>query len=375
MNRKFYKTIRFRLTLIYSLIFFIFTSLFIIAFNIYLQAQIPALDPDAEQRFPPRRQYLLEQLELEQLRSIREKEYQEAQKYTLKAVAPLVLLSFGLGYYLSGVFLKPIDDLRIEIDKIKVDQLGKKIPKEADDEIGHLIDSFNDMSRRLQYAFECQSQFVQDASHEIKTPLAIIQTSLDTVLESKNPEKEELKDAMRSALDGMKQLNDLTSSLLELTSPENSQKEKIDLIDLARSQVIKLQKYAKNSGITMIFSSKLKNHEMIASRYSLERAIFNLLENAIKYSEGVSAPTVELKIKKSSSGVNIAVIDNGSGIPKELRNKIFDRFYRVDKSRSRKKGGFGLGLAITKKIVEEHGGTISVDSERGRTEFTIWLPA
>lgn len=395
-NLKFLSTIRFKLTFFYFTIFLIFSVFFISLFNIYLRAQIPDVPGGKSEGrvlvIIPRRQYLLELDELERMRDIREKEFEEARKYSLISLLPITALSFFLGYYVSGKFLEPINSLSKELDHIEAEKLGTQLIKHNDDEIGRLIESFNRMSTRLQQSFELQVQFVQDASHEIKTPLAIIRTNLDTALASPNPDHKRLVEAINESLVGIEELNRLTDKLLELTQPFNKEQnsELINISELVNSVFENIKGYSQSLGVNLALEMRetdtdpeVNQLQIEGSKLLLSRALYNLVENAIKYSSNIKdserKPEVKILIESGVKSVGTAtvksiqvkVIDNGQGIPKEFQDKIFERFYRIDRSRNKKYGGFGLGLAISKKIIEEHGGSLSLSSKPGQTEFTV----
>jgi two-component system sensor histidine kinase ArlS len=379
----FFSTIRFKLTVFYSLVFIIFSVFLIIILNVYLNdyfSKDPKQIPDAViTRTPKQIRIEFQQLnaeEQERIRQVRLQDLERIRFVSLLSVLPISFLSFVVGYYISGKFLDPIDSLRAEIDKTKATRLGKKIKRKANDEIGRLVDSFNEMSERLAEAFDSQTRFIQDASHELKTPLAIIQTNLDSIMEDDHISKEELQSAVRESLFGIKRLSNLTKDLLELSKEDKDNFKEFNLNEVLDAQIKELSQHAKDQKVIIKKDFEEKLIIMKGNSLKLGRAVYNLIENAIKYSsqskDSKNFVIVRAKHSKDSQ-IIIEIEDNGVGIPKNKLNEIFERFYRLDNSRSRDSGGFGLGLSIVKKIVEDHGGTVEVKSQIGLTIFRIIL--
>ena len=391
-------SIRFKLTLLNSVILFFFSALLVVSLNLYLNSYLtsdPILKkpPQIVQQFAtPYGNTLtisfndLQAAERIRIKEVRKDDLEQIQALSLIALIPSAILSFILGYFVSGYFLRPLSKLGKEFDALETKDLGKTIPIEVDDEVGHLIGSFNNLSERLRSSFWAQERFVQDAAHELKTPLTVIQTSLDTVVYDKTATREELQASIGTALLGMKNVRRLTDYLLQLSETESTQKENIDLNNLVLTQVDSLAPFALEHQVQVENALPEEIIQIKGDSFLLGRALTNLIENAIKYSawDKTNAENAELipetaKVKISlekttAKLVRITVNDNGPGIAPEYQNKIFQRFFRVDKSRSRKSGGFGLGLAIAKKIVTEHKGSLKLESEPGNTSFIIELP-
>ena len=365
---KFTKSLRFRLTLLYSAILFIFTATFVLAVNLYLNDYFnrePPEMPEQNTFHPPIPFREMDEDQLFQIMEIRQNDLKRIQQISIISLAPISLASFGLGYLISGYFLSPLKELRKKLSELENNTLGKTIKVEEDDEIGELTKNFNEMSIRLKRSFDSQTQFVEDASHEIRTPLTIIQTNLDTI---KKPNEQ-----IKTALLGIKRLAHLTESLLTLTNTTNLPKAEKDIRTVIREQCDLLGAYAKKQYVKLEVVLPTKPVIRKINRDQLGRAIFNLIDNGIKYSSGVKLPRVVVTLSEKGDKAIISIKDNGLGIPKDKKVLVFNRFYRVDKSRSRRTGGFGLGLAITKKIIEEHSGKISFSSKKGRTEFIAEL--
>ena len=221
------RTIRFKLAFIYSVILFFLASGLVLSFNVYLNENL-GRDPERHivriNPFAISPKQLLDDFaslrveEKQRIRDIRLNDLRKVQLMSLYSLLPLAVVSFGIGYYVSGQFLSPISRLKANIEKLQTKDLGVAISSDDDDEVGALIASFNDLSSRLQEAFHSQEQFVQNASHELRTPLTIIQTNLDTALDDPQISQEQLKTAVSQALVGVNQLKQLVNYLLQLTS-------------------------------------------------------------------------------------------------------------------------------------------------------------
>lgn len=385
-------TIRFRMTFIYSGLLFIFSALIVLVLNFYMAAYLPDQPPAPRAQDYPSIEEIsgpipddillkyeedLQRREDERVRASRMEDIDQFLEISIISLFPMAILSFMVGYYVSKQFLRPLHELDMKIKKIKVDGLGTEIDKETDDEIGNLIDSFNDMSKRLDYAFKTQEEFVQDAAHELKTPLSVITINLDSILDDKNATKEELHTAISNTLNSIAKINSLTESLLHLSLPSHQGESKEDIKEIIEEQIELLKPFAKKENTNIIFSYPEEELLIKCDRMNLGRAVFNLIENAIKYSQKSNEDhksKVDISLSSKKKFIKIKITDNGEGIPKEHQERIFDRFYRIDKSRNRKYGGFGLGLPIVKKIAEDHDGKISLKSKPGKTVMTILLP-
>lgn len=309
--------------------------------------------------------------------SLRAKYSNDLERIKSKSIFGLIVFAFislGLGYYLADRFLRPLNQLNRQLEKLKSDNLGTQITRVPDNEIGKTISYFNDMSLRLKTAFDQQAQFVQDASHELRTPLTILRTNLETELDNSNASKAELRNAMQDALLEIDSATELANDLLTLSKPEKMSKETENLGSVISEVVDSFSMLAKDRDVSLEYNAT--NDEVNASivKSDFARAINNIIDNAIKYSAVSKAPKVLVSLRKSGVTAIIEIADNGIGIKESEIAKIFDRFYRIDKSRNRKTGEFGLGLAISKKIISDHEGKISVTSQKGLTKFRIQIP-
>jgi len=377
----FYKTIRFKLTFLYSLILYLFSSLLVFSFNIYINTYLkrdPSTFENHQLMLPPQNFTYFSDLKIEEkerIRQIRLNDLKEIQTVSVLILIPLAVISFSAGYYISGKFLNPLGKLRTSIEELETKDLGIQLNNTSDDEVGAVITSFNILSAKLQNAFQGQEQFVQNASHEIRTPLTIIQTNIDTVLDNNSATKEEMQDAMKDALGGVKQLNKLVNYLLELTKEEKIHSEKILLNDAINSQLTQLKTSFENEKLYIDRSLKQTDKfEITVDKELIERVFYNLFENALKYATRNKQSTIHVSTERLSNQVKVMVTNDCAELKKEQIEKLFDRFYQVDSSRSKKMGGYGLGLAIAKKIVTDHNGQLEAEYSHGRITFVVTLP-
>jgi heavy metal sensor kinase len=298
----------------------------------------------------------------------------------------LVVLMFGLplvvalagvgGYVLARRALTPIDHLASEARRITAERLHERlsVPNQHD-EIGRLAAVINDTFARLESSFEQLRRFTADASHELRTPLSVIRGIGEVGLgETRTPT--EYKEAMGSMLEEVDRLTNLVDTLLRLSHGDAGtvrlSRKAIDLGQLTRDVVSSLGILAeeRNQRLTVAVADGVV---VSADRLVLREAITNVIDNAIKYSPQGS--TIDIRVQMDTTQALLTVADEGSGIAPEHRERIFDRFFRLDESRSRDDGGTGLGLAIAKWAVEVNGGRISVDTgATAGSVFRIVLP-
>jgi signal transduction histidine kinase len=305
----------------------------------------------------------LSQEQRERVRQIRLNDLQNFQELSFLSIIPITLISFLIGYLASAKFLQPISNLSNKIKVINSDKLGEIIQIQSKDEIGELIQSFNQMSEKLKKSFDIQQKFVQDAAHELKTPLTIIQTSIETSLQDSQVTKPELIEVMEDSLSGVKRLSKLTNDLLDLTRPFEMIDE-INILEIIKNQVEMLEQYAQNNStkVSIINPENMKIKNIKGNSMQLSRAFYNIIQNAIKYSKHNLESYLKIEIVQDKESLRIRFEDNGLGIKQEEGQKIFNRFYRIIKSED----GNGLGLSIAKEIVTSHGGRIElIPSEVG----------
>ncbi len=288
----------------------------------------------------------------------------------------VLLAGFG-GYALARKALSPIDSMATQATKISAERLGDRLSIEnPEDELGKLGAVFNQMLGRLQTAFDQLRRFTSDASHELRTPLTAIRSVGEVALQDQRSPAE-YRDVIGSMLEEVDRLTRLAESLLALSRADTGhaqlQREDISLVHVAReaSSVVEVLAEEKRQRIDIEGDADIV---VSVDRLILRQAIVNLLDNAIKYSLTESRILVRVQSGADKQAF-LDVVDQGPGIPNEHQPYVFDRFYRVDRARTREWGGAGLGLSITRWAVEAHGGDITLESEEGHgSTFRVSLP-
>jgi heavy metal sensor kinase len=293
-------------------------------------------------------------------------------------LVPLALtVSIGGGWFLAHKSLRPVDEVTTAARQITAKDLNTRIPQHpVDDEIGRLISTFNDMIARLRQSFEQVRQFSVDASHELRTPMTIMRGEVELAL--RNPKTpEEYRRILVSNLEEIVRLSAIIDNLLTLSKAEMGHHDirfddRVDVHDLIAELYEDSEIIAMKKQIAIVLD---KNEDVTirGDRLRLRQLFLNLIDNAIKYTPENGTITISSGV--SGNNVCVSVKDNGIGIPEEEQAKVFDRFYRVDKGRSREMGGSGLGLSIAKWTAELHRGRIDVESQPGNgSTFTVTLP-
>ncbi len=296
---------------------------------------------------------------------------------TLAWMSPLVMLIAVVGgTILAKKSLAKVNKVTETVKRITVERLHDRIPEpEINDEIGNLISTFNAMISRLDSSFEQMKQFSADASHELRTPLTVIRTQLESALDSRRSPAE-LKKIVAHCLDETIRMSSTIENLLLLAKSDAGQvtvrNDKVVLQKLMEEMYEESIILASAKSITVQLQ-KADPATILGDEQRLRQMLLNLIDNAIKYSQYNGA--INLSLVKNNGRATITVADNGIGIPAEEVPRIFDRFYRVDRARSREMGGAGLGLSITRWIVQAHGGNLTVKSEVNKgSEFTVVFP-
>ena len=292
---------------------------------------------------------------------------------SITATVIIILLSGAVTYFLAGRALSPFRTFSSYMEKLQTKNLSTQlqIPKTGD-EIARLTCSFNKMLNRLNQAFEAQRQFSANAAHELRTPLAVMQTNLDVLQKQKAPTLEEYKKNVAILSEQTGRLSDLVNVLLEMTELQTVQRtDEIALSALVEEVLCDLTQVADNKGVKLI--QEKGEATLVGSDPLIYRAIYNLVENAIKYNR--PSGTVTVGIKTENDSAVLYVKDTGTGIQPENWKNIFAPFVREDKSRSRAMGGAGLGLALVRDIAGQHKGSVQIaqSSETG-TEVVLTLP-
>jgi heavy metal sensor kinase len=290
---------------------------------------------------------------------------------------PLVVALAGVGgYLLAGRALAPIDHLASEAQRITADRLHERltVPNERD-EIGRLTGVINQTIARLESSFDQLRRFTADSSHELRTPLAVVRGIGEAaVAERRTPA--EYEEAIGSMLEEIDRMSSLVDTLLRLSHGDAGtirlSRESVDLGQIARDVAASLGILAEERNQKIIVEAATKV-TVQADRLVLREAVTNVLDNAIKY--GPDGSTVTMRVDRVGDEGLLAIADQGRGVPAEHRDRIFNRFFRIDEARSRERGGAGLGLAIAKWAVEIHGGRIAVhEPQGGGSDFRIHLP-
>ena len=294
------------------------------------------------------------------------------------ATTIIILLSSVCTYFLTKKALTPLQKLTSEISQIQAQNLSTQLPiPNSKDEIAQLTSSFNEMLTRLDNAFSTQKQFSANAAHELRTPLAVLQTNLEVFEKKQKPEMIEYRQLFTMIKEQTARLSQLVGTLLDMTNLKSVPRtDQVALEELIDEVFCDLDPVAEKAGISIHFddSSSQNSHTDVTGSYVLlYRAVYNLVENAIKYNRPHGS--VSVSVKQENGQAMVLVTDTGIGISPENQKKIFDPFFRVDKSRSRAMGGAGLGLALVDSIAKEHGGTVKVleSSETGST-IALMLP-
>ena len=281
----------------------------------------------------------------------------------------LALLGGIVTYFISGHALRPIREFSDKIEEVQAQNLSdSRIEENNVKELNQLGISYNKMLERLSDAFEIQRQFTANAAHELRTPLALMQVQLDLYNSASHPGNDaDTLQTIKMVTEQNDKLNRMVKTLLDMSELQTvGRDDKIILDAIVEEVLADLEPLAVEKNIKLI--GKCEDATMIGSDILIYRLVYNLVENAIKYNHPLGHVTVTAY--QRNKHVYLSVEDTGSGIPKELRERVFEPFFRVDKSRSRELGGVGLGLALVHEIVRVHDGSICIKS--GKTGGTIF---
>ena len=283
----------------------------------------------------------------------------------------LALLGGVVTYFISGHALRPIREFSDKIEEVQAQNLSdSRIEENNVKELNQLGISYNKMLERLSEAFEIQRQFTANAAHELRTPLALMQVQLDLYNSASHPGNDaDTLQTIKMVTEQNDKLNRMVKTLLDMSELQTvGRDDKIVLDAIVEEVLADLEPLAQEKNIKLI--GKCEDATMIGSDILIYRLVYNLVENAIKYNHPLGQVTVTAY--QRNKHVYLSVEDTGSGIPKELRERVFEPFFRVDKSRSRELGGVGLGLALVREIVRVHDGSICIKSgSAGGTIFEV----
>jgi heavy metal sensor kinase len=302
----------------------------------------------------------------------------------LMVTVPLALMIASLGgQFLAYKALKPVDNITQTARLITSQNLNQRIkPPKVKDEIARLIETFNEMISRLDQSFRQIKQFTSDASHELKTPLTILKGEVEVTLR-KERESPEYQQTLKSNLEEINRMSQIVDDLLLLSKADSGElrlnKEDLNLTEILNEVVSQMNILAQSKRLRIETSNHQEEVHIFGDALRIRELFLNLISNGIKYSEEGGSIRISLvkdnRYDLRNPLVKIIVSDTGIGIAEEDQKRIFDRFFRVDKARSREQGGSGLGLSICKWIVEAHQGEIEVESEIGKgSSFIVKLP-
>jgi heavy metal sensor kinase len=296
-------------------------------------------------------------------------------KMILISTGILVMILAGIGgFFYADSSLKPVEKIINTAKNIEENNLNERIKVNSQDELGRLVSTLNQMISRLEKAFEQQKQFTADVSHDLRTPLSIIQAESSLSLK-KDRSIEEYKKSLELILEETSYMSEIIDKLLFLARSDNKTQfynfTKTNLKSLLEEVIKKVSPLYHNKGLTLQVA-KLEELNIRADKDKLKEALINILDNSLKYTDEGKVTISSVKI---GNFAKISIEDTGRGIPKGDLHRIFDRFYRGDKARTSSEKSTGLGLAIVKEIVNAHDGRIEVESEVGKgTVFSLFLP-
>ena len=294
-------------------------------------------------------------------------------KNSLIISAVLALLGGVATYFISGHALRPLREFSDKIEKVQAQNLAdSRIEENQVKELNQLSVSYNRMLERLSDAFEIQRQFTANAAHELRTPLALMQVQLDLYHSNSHPDNDaDTVQMIKMVTEQNDRLNKMVKTLLDMSELQTVGRDDEIILDALVDEVLEdLEPLAEGKNIRLI--GKCKDITMVGSDILIYRLVYNLVENAIKYNH--SGGQVIVTADRKEKHVYLSVEDTGTGIPEELKERVFEPFFRVDKSRSRELGGVGLGLALVREIVRVHDGSITVKANpSGGTIFEVVL--
>ena len=299
---------------------------------------------------------------------------EDYKKNSLLISAILAFIGGVVTYFISGHALRPIREFSDKIEEVQAQNLAdSRIEENKVKELNQLSVSYNKMLERLSDAFEIQRQFTANAAHELRTPLSLMQVQLDLYNSTRHPDNDaDTLQTIKMVTEQNGRLSKMVKTLLDMSELQTVGRDDEIMVDALVDEVLAdLDPLAQEKNIKL--TGKCKNITMVGSDILIYRLVYNLVENAIKYNHSGGQVTVTAYRKEKH--VYLSVEDTGNGIPEELRERVFEPFFRVDKSRRRDLGGGGLGLALVREIVRVHDGSITVRSNpSGGTVFDVILP-
>lgn len=355
----------------------LFTSLITLSVISFTARNLREAPPSINLEFPYEN---LSRRELRQKLAEQIQQDRQTQQSTLLIITILILSFQIILATLGSVWivkrsLSPINNLNKIMSQINSLDLKHKISTEgADKEIVSLIENFNSMIVRIQLMIDKEKEFLHNISHELRTPLSAIRVNVESIIIEENVDLE-TQNSLKTVISSIDSLNKLIEDLTLLTSIEKKKfnVENFNLVNVINESIEQVKKANSSTKFSIDFANTYKDIYIKGSRELFKRAISNLIENSLKYTN--TKPQINILLEDTKSRVVIIVKDNGVGISTENLNKVFERFYRVDGSRSKSTGGVGLGLSLVKEIVDSLKGEIKVNSKVGEgSEFIIKIP-
>jgi signal transduction histidine kinase len=287
----------------------------------------------------------------------------------LAVVGPaLILLTGGMTWWLVGRTLDPVEAIRAEVAEISAAGLARRVPeRDTGDEIQRLAQTMNSMLARLDDATSRQRQFVSDAAHELRSPVAAIRAELD--LATAHPDDVDWPALLDRLTTSSTRLERLVKDLFVLATADEQSSQRPTEVDLDELVLRDVESLRATSGHA-VEARKVDAARVLGDRDQLERVVANLLDNAERH----TTSTIVVELRSADAIAELTVADDGPGIPSPLRERVFERFTRLDEARDRDQGGAGLGLAIARQIVTDHGGSIELADSNGGARFVIRLP-
>jgi signal transduction histidine kinase len=378
------RSIRIRYAVMYSAVLFGLAALLIGGLYLGLSMKLRSTPVDPQISFPV--QVRMPDGQITQVRvdaygasefraKINANTLEQLRDFSFVALGVLFVASLGIGWVIAGQVLAPIQRITEVARDIQATDLARRIQLQGpDDELKQLADTFDDMLGRLEGAFDAQQRFVADASHELRNPLAVIRTNIDVALADEKADTDDLRQTATVVKRASDRMARLVDDLL-LIARRETPGQRDDLVDLSAVMSEEADEFAaaarrKDVALDLSIRSGLV---VSGDRDALKRAVANLLENAVRYAR--EGGHVGLRSGRERSWAWISVSDDGPGIAPEFHERVFDRFFRVDKARARSQGGSGLGLSIVRQIARTHGGDVQLRSTPGEgATFVIWLP-
>jgi signal transduction histidine kinase len=288
----------------------------------------------------------------------------------------VALAAVGAGMVFSRVLTKPVSEMTGVIRQMSKGDFGLRVAEKGSGEIRQLAVAFNSMSEQIEALNQTRSQFVSNASHELKTPLATMKIMVESLIYQPDMDAELRTEFLGDVNREINRLSSIVSDLLTLAQIDSRtsrlKRERMSLADVVKETEHRLAPMAKqkSQAVTLVIQDGC---DMYADREKLQQVVYNLMENAVKYTPANG--WVKVSLQKTGRDAVLTVSDSGPGIPKDSLPHVFERFYRVDKSRGRESGGTGLGLSIVQQYVLLHGGSVKAESEEGQgAVFTVELP-